>query len=100
MPITGTFVVRAGRWDATLALRCAHVARFAADECLVSFDFAGQFLEGTGMQREPDAVIEEPGSLLGDADCAVDFVAADAICSSRFATWPSATCPDRWGNPP
>jgi hypothetical protein len=57
-----------------------HVAGFLADECFVGFDMPGHLLfERSLMQSEADAVIQKPGSLLGDPNGARNFITADSI---------------------
>ena len=64
-----------------LALRRVHVASRAADESLVGFDFAVsvQFPAVLSLPREPQTRENEPRGLLGDAERAAEFVAADAV---------------------
>jgi hypothetical protein len=43
-----------------------HVAGLSADEGFVRFNLPGQLVARSHAQREPDAVVHEPRSLLGD----------------------------------
>ncbi len=53
-----------------------HVARLAADERFVDFDFAAQLAAGLALHRQANAVKHEPRGLLGDPSGAVNFVAS------------------------
>ena len=57
-----------------------HIASLAADEGLVSFNFAGQLAAAVLiLHSESDALKHEPCGLLSHADGAVEFVAADSV---------------------
>src|SRR2546425_4881023 len=77
----GSFVLAAGSGDAALPLGNVHIPCLAADESLVNFDFASQLGSRAILQRKPDAVHHEPGSLLGDSEIAPDFIGTDSVLS-------------------
>jgi hypothetical protein len=56
-----------------------HVARLAADEGFIGFDLAGEFLERSTVEGEPNPVHHMPGILLTDTDPARNFPAADSV---------------------
>jgi hypothetical protein len=51
-----------------------HESRFAANERLVYFHGAAQFIEAARLHRQPDTVIQEPRGLLRHTDSAVQLV--------------------------
>ena len=75
----GHFVFPASPGDFLFALVGVHVTRLAADEGFIRFNLSREFIDGPHRQSKPDAVIEEPSGLLGDADGAMNFVGTDAV---------------------
>jgi hypothetical protein len=78
-PHDGGLILGPSSSDPTLAFTNAHVARFPADESFVSFALAGEFIDWTHAQSEPDTVIHEPCCFLGHADSPMNFIGTDAI---------------------
>jgi hypothetical protein len=73
-------LILAPRAGNNLLTACAvHIARFAADERFIYFDFARQFRSGLILHRFANAVKHEPSGLLGQSEVARDFVAAHTI---------------------
>src|SRR5207248_11488029 len=56
-----------------------HELGLAADEGFVRLDGAAHLRPGPSLHGEPDAVEHEPAGFLGDAECARQFVRADAV---------------------
>lgn len=68
--------------NSPLVLFLVHIARLAADESLVHFDFATgttQLDERAGLHRKANPVQHEPCGLLGDAKSAGHFVGTDSV---------------------
>src|SRR2546430_4992551 len=66
----------------TKSLVVMHIASFSADERFVNFYFiagAAQLTERTALHSKPNAMQHEPCALLGNTDCAMNFVTADSI---------------------
>jgi hypothetical protein len=62
-----------------------HVARFAADESLIDFDFrvrATDFDDPATLQSQAQPMQNKPCRLLSDADSAVNFVRANPIAAT------------------
>lgn len=60
-----------------------HVARFAADEGFIDFDFPTKFPAVLALMREPHAVKHEPRRFLGDAERPANLVTANSVLSVR-----------------
>jgi hypothetical protein len=58
---------------------CVHVARLAADERFINFNFALQFGSGLILHRFTNSVKHKPSSLLGQPQVTGDFVRTDAV---------------------
>src|SRR5690349_21129201 len=62
-----------------------HESRLSADEGLIDFDFTSELLKEISiLHGKPDALLHEPRGLLGDAESAVNLVAADAVLAIGF----------------
>src|ERR1039458_8925481 len=69
----------AGAADFGGALGGVHVARLAADEGFVRFNFTAEHSESAIPEREPQTVVHEPRGFLGDSEIAGRLARADAV---------------------
>ena len=75
----GSFVFMAGSSNLGAALGSVHVARLAADERFINFDFPAHLLKRTALHGKAEPVHHEPCRLLSDAEVAGDFATTDSI---------------------
>jgi hypothetical protein len=87
----GNLVLRSGSGDSPLLFGDVHVARFATDESLIRFDFAGEHTATVIMHGLADAVEHEPCRLLSDSKRTGDLAGANAVLA--IAEHPESTHP-------
>ncbi len=73
------FILAASPGDLPCLLVGVHVAGETPNESFVRLNFPREFIDTPGRESVPDAVIEEPRSLLAYADSSVDFVRTDSV---------------------
>jgi hypothetical protein len=75
-------ILAAGAGDDALAFGFVNVPGLAADERFIYFDFASEFIKPTLLHGETNPMEHEPCCLLGKAESAMDFVAADTVLAT------------------